>query len=147
MIRMSDEDLQLYFEDLRCDHIIEDLAGGYFAQIRRQVWNIIFNLSEEGQISKERQDILLAYLDEFYGSPEAPSVQEEREKLISQFQICEYSSGIIDQTLNWIDNFIGNTVTECEDIIKTAQEKGITYLDVQEAVEVSLAFWSISNEG
>ena len=102
-------------------------------------------MSEEDQISKERRDILLAYLDEFYGPPEAPSVREEREKLVSQFQICEYSSGMIDQTLNWIDNFIGNTVIECEDIIKTAQEKGITYLDIQEAARISVSFWSINN--
>ena len=147
MIRISNKDLQLYFENLRCDYIIEDLAGGYFAQIRRQIQNIILNLSGADQINIERRDILLAYLNEFYGPSETFHMQEERERLIYQFQSCDYSSGLIDEALNRIDNFIGNTVIECEVIIETAKEKGITYLDIQEALKVSLTFWSINNGG
>lgn len=141
--RISENELQAYLMNLRCDYIIKDLSSGYFASTRRQVQNVIFELSGNGRIDKGRRDTLLFYLDEFYG-PDMPHMQEEREALIAHFQSCDYNSGMLDRAWHWISDVTGNPVIKCEAVIRTAQEQGITYLDVRETLNIALTFLSVN---
>ena len=118
-----------FLEAVSCDQLMDRAKASLVSRFRMQ--SLIVELGEEGIIDEARQEELLASLEEIYG-PESSQKAQEREQLINHFQNCDSDYSMVDSLKFWSDAF------GCKGVIETAKEAGITYSEVQDAIDAAL---------